>query len=530
MKKMFSKRVLSVIFSVCMIFGTAFSLAACGGGDEEQEYTPEDTITYKWLIPTQQSLSLSASKIVQKMQEKFNIVFDFSAFVPGEMFNNKKNLALTGSDEYDLISRITKDEAAEYGPDGLFIDLSAYEDLMPNMMGYLNQYPQHKMNAYTAMDEMYYFPSVKEDNQQSSLTFSIVDSQLAAVGAELDDLKTWDGFLEVLRALKAKDPLMFPFTTYTKLMGVELFMYPFVTSFTKGITGFYDVTDPAWDYNRGEYVNPFSVEGYRDAVEFIQLLYKEELIDPNHTANDGTGVISNALKNGESAVTYAYVGGLSGIYTTQQDIANAEMGELVPFPTPQMGTGKTVYDIGAMHIGVEGTALFEGMKGEKLERIIKAIDWLYSDEAYDYLYWHPDVTAVDENGDNYYKNQEMYKGTQSTVDVYLPWSMMEFFRVDYFTTYDSENELTKYRENYVLGEENEQYYVEPVTQSFTFDEMEEISLLKSKVNTYFLTNISHLLRNDGQVTWDAFVTEMNSRGTTRIVELYNQAYQRSHAE
>ena len=149
---------------------------------------------------------------------------------------------------------------------------------------------------------------------------------------------------------------------------------------------------------------------------------------------------------------------------------------------------------------------------------------------YDYLYWHPDGTAVDENGDNYYKNQEMYKGTQSTVDVYLPWSMMEFFRVDYFTTYDSENELTKYRENYVLGEENEQYYVEPVTQSFTFDEMEEISLLKSKVNTYFLTNISHLLRNDGQVTWDAFVTEMNSRGTTRIVELYNQAYQRSHAE
>ena len=108
--------------------------------------------------------------------------------------------------------------------------------------------------------------------------------------------------------------------------------------------------------------------------------------------------------------------------------------------------------------------------------------------------------------------------------------MMEFFRVDYFTTYDSENELTKYRENYVLGEENEQYYVEPVTQSFTFDEMKEISLLKSKVNTYFLTNISHLLRNDGQVTWDAFVTEMNSRGTTRIVELYNQAYQRSHAE
>lgn len=530
MKKTFSNKVLSVILATCVILGTVFSLVACGGDEKEKDYTPEDTITYKWLIPTQQSLSLSASKIVQKMQEKFNIVFEFSAFVPGEMFNNKKNLALTGSDEYDLISRITKDEAAEYGPDGLFIELSPYAELMPNMTGYLSRYPQHKMNAFTAENKMYYLPSVKEDNQQSSLTFSVVDTQLASVGAGIDDLKTWDGFLSVLRALKAKDPKMFPFTAYTKLMGVELFMYPFVTSYTKGITGFYDVTDPAWDYNQGKYVNPFSVEGYIDAVKFIQLLYKEGLIDPNHTANDGTSVVTNALKNGESAVTYAYVGGLSGVYTTQRDIANAGKGKLVSFPAPQTGTGKTVYDIGAMHIGVEGTALFDGMKGEKLERIIKAIDWLYSDEAYNYLYWHPDVTAVDETGNKYYKNQEMYKGTQSTVDVYLPWSVMEFFRVDYFTTYDSENELTKYRKNYVLGEENEQYYVEPVAQSFTFDEMEEISSLKSKVNTYFLTNISHLLRNDGQVTWEKFVNEMNNRGTTRLVELYNQAYQRSHAE
>lgn len=530
MKNIFLKKFLTAILSICMIFSTATFFVGCGGGGNEKDYTSDDTITYKWLIPTQQSLSVSASKIVQKMQEKFNIVFDFSAFVPGEMFNNKKNLALIGSDEYDLISRITKDEVAEYGPDGLFIDLSTYNELMPNIMAYLNKYPQHKMNAYTAGNEMYYFPSIKEDNQQSSLTFSIVDSQLNAIGADVDDLKTWDGFLGVLRALKAKNPNMFPFTAYTKLFGVELFMYPFVTSFTKGITGFYDVTDPAWDYNQGKYVNPFSVKGYKDAIEFIQLLYREELIDPNHTANDGTGLITNAMKNGESAVTYAYVGGLSGIYTTQRDIANAGMGKLVAFPTPQTGQGKIVYDIESMHVGMEGTALFEGMKGEKLERIIKAIDWLYSDEAYEYLYWHPDVTAVDEEGKKYYKNEEMYKGTQSTVDVYLPWSMMEFFRVDYFTTYDSENELTKYRENYVLGEENEQYYVESVTQSFTFDEMEEISLLKSKVNTYFLTNISHLLKNDGQVSWDKFVSEMNNRGTTRLVELYNQAFERSHAE
>ncbi len=259
-------------------------------------------------------------------------------------------------------------------------------------------------------------------------------------------------------------------------------------------------------------------------------MYADGLIDPNHTATDGTAVVSIALKNKDSAVTYAYVGGLTGVYTVQQDLEKAGVGRLVAFPTPQTGSGKAVYDIGAMHIGVEGTAVFKAVQGEKLKRIVKAIDWLYSDEAYEYLYWHPDVSAVDEDGNRYYKNQEMYKGTQSTVDVYLPWSMMEFFRVDYFTTYDGNNELTKYRENYVLGEENEQYYIDPPTQSFTFDEMEEISLLKSKINTYFLTNIAHLLKNDGQVSWDTFTNEMNSRGTTRLVELYNQAYTRSHSK
>ena len=519
------KRICCIAAACCM----GLSLAACGRGGvkDDTEYTDEDTITYKWLIPTQQQSSVYNSKIIQELRERFNVDCEFSAYPTGEQFNNKKQLALTGEGEYDIYSWVTKDEANEYGADEMFVDLSEYTEYMPNIMKVAEENPNAKYNLYNGEGSIFRFPTVEKDPASSSLEFSVVDAQLEAAGKTLDDLKTWDGFHDTLVAMKGDKQNYYPFYLRTKALDVQNFLYPFIMSFTKGVTGYYSVTTPAFDHDTQTYKVPFEVSGYKEAIEFVQSLYTDGLINPNHVAVDNTGTIVESMKKGDTCITYDYNGGLSGTYTAQKDLSDAHEGwQIVPFSLPQTGEGKEVYGVRAMAFGENGTSLSSLMSDSKTLRAVKMLDWLYSEEAYDLLYWHEDVSAVDESGNHYYTNEDMYQSVASTVDVYLPWSITALFQSNYYTVLEPDNIFTTFREEVVLNEENDDKYVNPVALSFSFDEQEEISALQSKVNTYFMMNISGIMRGDSDSSWDEFVNELKDRGATRITEIYNQAYQR----
>ncbi|MGN1099116.1 MAG: extracellular solute-binding protein [Christensenellales bacterium] len=521
------------VFSIVVLLVFATFLTSCGNSNDDREYDDDETIVFSWLLPSQQSLSLNQTKIIQKIKNDFNVDFEFTTAPTGQLYDQKKQLALSGADSYDITSWVSRDEANYYGGDGVFKDLSGYFEsgLLPNLKRIADSSPADKKNLYSPDGEIFRLPDVNKDPSTSNLEFSILKAELVAAGKTVDDLKTWEGFYETLKAIKnlrgANAENYYPLNFRGNTLGIEVVLYPFIFGFTNGQTGYYSVTKPGFDVDGDAFVNQFNTDGFRDALLFVRKLINEKLLDPSFTDNSNQGTIVENLKNGKTACIYDYNGGFSGSLSAQEDIAaanenkeNSEDYVLIPFSLP-LSQGSNYLGIRSNVIGVNGTVLSADMSESKTKRILKVLDWLYSDEAYEYLYWHKDVTT-ETDGVKQYKNDNMYKGVATSVDVYLPWSFTSLFQVDYYTVLKPDNEYAKFRTENILDEANDgKYFVYPAL-SFTFDQLETLNSKQAAVSYYFQTNISRIIKGDASIA--DFVAELNNKGMNDIVAIYNQAY------
>ena len=513
------------LISCCAMVTNLFS--GCGdntqtnGKKVDPDMSTQNKITLSWMIPTQQGITLQQTPLFKNICEKLNIEIELTE-LPVSQHAEKKKLLISSKQVPDIMSWVTSDEAAQYGPVGAFLELSQYLDNMPSFKekveATIQEDATNKYTLYTADNQMYLTPHYQVD-PIPIFDFSYVKSAFDDVGTT--NLDTWDDVYSALKKLKQKYPDEYPLG-FRNNGDMKKPLELFVLSFTGGMATSLDYV--GFDYNKKEFVFAPELDGYQNAVAFFEKLYEEKLIHPEYTVMDEQ-MLKTRVKKGKISMLADYVGGWTGVPSIMKDVDN----KLVPLKTPQakgqpkvIGRQLTKFDKSV------GTVLNSNIASDKgkLGRCLQFLDYLYSDEFYDVQWHHPDVT--DKVGDIYQYKDSVYdiEGEYQVLkDTYFPWSMAATFQDACDERPKPGSDYQIYRDEYLRGADSKELYKENPTVPFTQQQQTEVNKCISKIDDRYGVKISEFAEGKRPMSeWDDFVKELKDAGGTRLIELYNQAY------
>ncbi len=521
------KQVLSVILSMIM----AISMTACSGSTASSEASskqssqaaqsntqsteaPKEKIIFTWMLATQQGIPFTDTKAYEAIANAVNVDFELTELPPDQHMEQTK-LKLASGNVPDLITFVDAPIANQYGPEGAFLEISKYLDNIPNLRQKLDENAAAKYNAYTLDNKLYMTPAI------FSAPTPIYDysfNRAAFEAAGVTDLSSWDKVYEGLKTMKQKDPQNYPLGFRNN--GYWGVMDLMIMSFTEckansNVVGYNVDTD--------SYAPSIAVDGYKEAVEFFAKLYTENLVDPEYTSMD-EAMLKDKVRDGKIVMMADFIGGWSGIKSLNDYVNNV----LEPLPTPQAAGKKQVIGYAPSKISSRGTCISAALEGDqkKLDRMLELINYLYSEEFFNVLWFNPDVAEQTADG---YKYKDVVYDTASPdfarmKDTYFPWSMMNIQdKNDERPAVGSPYE--KYLSEY-LKKRTELYVNSPVVP-FDVSQQERLNTLTSQVSDRFNATIFDFLEGKkGMDQWDAFVTEILSAGAEEIAQIYNDQYKK----
>ncbi|AIQ34460.1 ABC transporter substrate-binding protein [Paenibacillus sp. FSL R5-0345] len=289
MKRIKKSRVSTKAASVTVLASLMF-LSACGGGgggsaaSKEQDASGKVTLNFitqsSPLAPTDPNEKL----INKRLEEKTNVHINWKNFTK-DVFVEKRNLAVASGDLPDAIfnADYSDYELLKLAKDGAIVPLNdLIENNMPNFKKVLEEATEYKSMITAPDGNIYAFPWIEELGSGKE-RIQAVDSMpwinvewLKKLG--LDMPKTTEELKEVLIAFKTKDPNgngkadEIPLSFINK-PGAEDLAFLFA-SFGLG-----ENPDHAVVSNDGKVIFTAAQEDYKEAVSFINELYKEGLID-----------------------------------------------------------------------------------------------------------------------------------------------------------------------------------------------------------------------------------------------------------
>lgn len=566
---------------VCAITALVFmfAFAGCGGvkpGDESKvdisSYIADidsgntDRITLTWMIPTQQSIVLSNTPAIKAAAEKFNINLVIKE-EPYATHNNNLTLGLAGNTLTDIISWVSSANANANGPVGAYVNLRLYEEEMKNFTALRNAAvvkDADNRNILYNSDGNYYITPHYLDEPINLFDFGINISAFKEIKNKHnltwkneEEPSTWDEVEEVLTHYKNDKQTTdtknkyYPLT-YRNFQSMSMELQLFVESYTQAQATTLDF----FGFNEAEDKFEFAlnVEGYKEGVAKYADWYKKGLISPDKTADENN--LKNQLYYGDCIMIGDYIGGWSGINYIQKDVGY-KMYPLQNLQAPgkRRIVGRELHNFDSQ----VGTALNRNLtkNPEKLARAIIFLDYLYSDEFAETLWFNDNVTTKAVPDDKMsaplserkkyftYNNDTVYNFSdgfdyQSLSSTYFPWSLCNGF-IDYQDERPNPNnaataEYINYRDNKLRAKYKEGYdratteylYGKLPSVLLTTDEQERALMLETSVLEQYKLGISDFAegKKNFEGDWNSFVNKLLSTGGREMIEIYNTAYNR----
>ncbi|MBP5216487.1 MAG: extracellular solute-binding protein [Bacilli bacterium] len=560
----------------CTLLLTA--LTACNGGgqtdrgkidlSEEIKAIEEgkiDRITLTWMIPTQQSIVLGNTPALKAAAEKFDINLVIKE-EPAETHTQNLTLGLAGNTLTDIISWVTNANANTYGPVGAYMNLRLYEDEMkyftPLRDAAVAQDPSNYNMLYNTDGDYYITPHYLDEpinlfdfSINHDLFLSLKDKYHLTWAEELPS--TWGEIEEVLAHYKeeyeAANPRYecFPLT-FRNFQSMAKELQLFVESFTEGQASTLDFF--GFNEAQDKFEFALNVDGYKEAVAKYADWTKKGLISPDKTADENN--LKNQVYYEDCIMLADYIGGWSGINYIQRDVGY----RLCPLQIPKANgkrrvLGREVHNFDPL----VGTALNRSLSNnkEKLARALVFLDYLYSDEFTENLWYNDDVTTKEvpaekaeaplEERRQYfrYNNETVYNFEEGfdylkIKDTYFPWSLCNGFRDFQEERPDPNKRATSwyidYRDNVLRAPYKEGYdratspyfYGKSPTVLLTNREQETVLNLETGLWDRFKVSITDFTsgKKNMESDWNAFVENLLRNGGNEMIEIYNRAYQR----
>ncbi|WMJ86123.1 extracellular solute-binding protein [Anaerocolumna sp. MB42-C2] len=341
---------------------------AAGTNDEKKE---DITISLFLQDSADQAISTDLP-IIQEITKRTGVNFDFIAAPNTEdQFREKFNVTVASGEIPDVMVSTYRDDMMKVAEQGTFAPLDEYIDkYAPNLKKILDEHPEYIRDLKSTDGQIYFLPFIGA--VRTFKVWMLRGDWLEKLGLEAPE--TLDDWYNVLKAFKEKDPNgngeadEIPYTTRNTQAGVLAFMEAF------GISGF--EANEQFFIEDGKVKYAYTDPRCKEALTYINKLYKEGLIDPEYATND-TNVWLSRITNevsGSCQDTTARAYSLG----TQVQAAGSKDAHFVVVAPPK-GPDGTQMTTSQMQPIRGYTAISADSK--YIKEIVQLFDYFYSEEG-----------------------------------------------------------------------------------------------------------------------------------------------------
>ena len=503
------KKIATVSLAAVMLTG---SLAGCG---KKAVSIDKENPSINVMTKAYNTESASPdSPVLQKLEEflgtKLNITW-----VPSTSYDEKVTAAM-GSGEYPQVMLVGSRSSSviQNSRAGTFWDVTdklTDAEKFPNLAQ-----TDPTVNHNTSIDGKVY--GVYRSRELGRAGVSIRKDWLDKLG--LEQPKTIDDFYNVLKAFKEQDPNgngeadEIPYTTRNTQAGVLAFMEAF------GISGF--EANEQFFIEDGQVKYAYTDPRCKEALEFINKLYSEGLIDSEYATND-TNVWLSRLTNEVSGAcqdTTARAYSLG----TQVRAANADSDAYFVVVAPPKGPDGTQMTTSQMQAIRGFTAI--SADSPYIKEIVQLFDYFYSEEGSLLMNFGIEgETYTMENGKPTYTeniaNDSQGRSILSMLNIYghREWAYKQ----------DIGYEDALLDETYVNYRNDMEQYIRPTIPalSFTEEEREVINSTYTEIQTYKDEMINKFIMGKEPLdNFDSFVQTLKNMGIDDVLAVEQAAYDR----
>lgn len=460
-------------------------------------------------------------KFFKKMEEMTNVSFEYNT-PPAETFNEQKNLMFASEEYPDVLfgANLTRAEEIAYGTQGILLPLEdLIETYCPNIQKMFETYPDVKKSVTAPDGHIYTLPHINEVFIGNYTTLWYNKQWLDALNVS-EVPTTVEGTYDLLVRFRDEDP-----NQNGKQDDIPL-------SLTKDLGGLEDMFLPAYGILDDQiYVQDGTVKfgyleaGYLEYAKLVRKMFEENLIDPDTFTQESTNI---SAKGHANTIGLAPTSLPSIIYDCD-DLELQAQYQLVP----ALSSSYTNTRLSRLGTGI-GTGVFSlTSKCSYPEVMMRWVDWLYSEEGSLYVHFgdENDLWKYTESGKRTFiqpadgRSTEEYRGGVLTPDcgTVLP----KWVRTDTETNWEDpfqESRLSQLAEINALGK-----IVFPSVY-FTAEEQSEIDIISTDIEKY-CTEMSakFLTGREPLENYEDFIAKLKKMGVDRLIELYQQAYDRWNA-
>ncbi len=484
----------------------------------ETETNEEVTVSMFLMDSVDQAISPDLP-IIKEITERTGINFEF---IPGpateDQFREKFNVTVASGNIPDIMVSNYRDDMLKVAEQGLFAPLDELiSTSCPNFQAILDEHPEYIRDLRATDGQIYFFPFIGAVHTLK--TWMVRKDWLDKLDLPIPE--TTDDWYNMLKAFKENDPNgngeadEIPFTTRHTEAGILSFMEAW------GLSGF-EVTEQFYldgDEVKYAYIEP----RFKEALEYMNKLYSEGLVDPEYATND-TNVWMSRMT---TEVSGACQDTVARAYSLETSIlaANPESDvEFVVVPPPKGPYGDQMTT--SQMNSIRGYTAISA-KSENKEAIAKLFDYFYSEEGsllnnfgvegltYEMVDGSPvytDAVAKDPQG----------RALLSMLNIYghREWAYQQ--DIGYEDALLPDQRFVDYRNDM------EQYIAPNVPAlSFTDDEREIINSFLTEITTYKDEAVSNFIMGRQSLDkFDSFVETIKSMGIDQVLEVEQAAYDR----
>lgn len=452
----------------------------------------------------------------QLIEEKTGIKVDWTVVTAAN--NNASTqfgLLMASNDLPDFFVDINPLQLEEFGRKGALIPLEEYmQNDMPSFSALMETDPNARGEITSADGHIYFFPRLHNNVATRCWPgFMIRQDWLEQAGLEVPE--TTEEFYQALKAIKEKVP------TCTKPYTGDI--KPLVWAFGVGSRGTGNANDDFFIEDGDLKYGPTDPR-YKDALEYLNKLYAEGLIDPEWNGISGDQITTNMVTE-MSASSFGSFAGALGKYNQllSADGKGTPLVAVAPLigPTGTRGTQ-------GMHTSIDpgyGGAITVACKNP--EAVVRLFDYTYGEEGRLCIYFGRE-------GDTY----TMVDGVPTYTEKVTG---SEFGTLDYLNNYvanvscypsclPTEQYRATLSEAGIKGnEETTQYAGELKVPSLRFSDTEiaNVNAILRDLNAYVDENFAAFVSGQkGFDQWDAFQAGFEKLRLEELGSIYQASYER----
>ena len=529
---MVAKKVVALVLAsaVCL---TAFSGCGNSASDNSQSTVSSETagesesakeennenITVSMFLQDSADQAISTDlPIIQEITKRTGVNFEFVAAPNTEdQFREKFNVTVASGDIPDIMVSTYRDDMMKVAEQGTFAALDDYIDqYAPNLKKILDENPDYIRDIRASDGNIYFMPFIGA--VKTFKVWMLRGDWLDKLGLEVP--VALDDWYNVLKAFKEQDPNgngeadEIPYTTRNTQAGVLAFMEAF------GISGF--EANEQFFIEDGQVKYAYTDPRCKEALEFINKLYSEGLIDSEYATND-TNVWLSRLTNEVSGAcqdTTARAYSLG----TQVRAANADSDAYFVVVAPPKGPDGTQMTTSQMQAIRGFTAI--SADSPYIKEIVQLFDYFYSEEGSLLMNFGIEgETYTMENGKPTYTeniaNDSQGRSILSMLNIYghREWAYKQ----------DIGYEDALLDETYVNYRNDMEQYIRPTIPalSFTEEEREVINSTYTEIQTYKDEMINKFIMGKEPLdNFDSFVQTLKNMGIDDVLAVEQAAYDR----